>query len=71
MPTSRQIQCLRLTADGLRAKQIAPKMGVSVATVRGDLMWLYRLLGVINAAQAVELGLREGWLRRGNTKAAK
>lgn len=49
----RQEQCVRLLAEGLRADEIAARLGVGESTVRTHLHGAYRKLGVESGAQAV------------------
>jgi LuxR family transcriptional regulator len=51
--TPREIECLRLTAQGLTAKQIAFALGRSIATVNLHLTLATRKLGARNRVQAV------------------
>jgi LuxR family transcriptional regulator len=51
--TAREIECLRLTAQGLTAKQIAHKLGRAVGTVNLHLTLAIRKLGAKNRVQAI------------------
>ena len=51
--TARQMQVLKLIAQGLSNKQIAYEMGVSEATVKLHINALLRAIGVTNRTQAV------------------
>lgn len=58
----RQIQILRLMADGFSAGKIARELKISVGTVRTHQATIYKRLGVRNAAHAVSEGLRTGYI---------
>ncbi|MCS7350073.1 response regulator transcription factor [Thermoflexus sp.] len=60
--TPREIEVLRLLADGLANKEIAARMGISEHTVKFHVSSIYRKLGAANRAEAVRLGLRRGWI---------
>jgi LuxR family transcriptional regulator len=51
--TAREIECLRLTAQGLTAKQIAHKLGRAVGTVNLHLTLAIKKLGAKNRVQAI------------------
>jgi LuxR family transcriptional regulator len=51
--TPREIQCLRLTAQGLTAKEIAHRLGRAVGTINLHLNLAIRKLGARNRVQAV------------------
>lgn len=51
--TPREIECLRLTAQGLTAKQIAHRLGRAVGTVNLHLNLAIRKLGARNRVQAI------------------
>jgi DNA-binding NarL/FixJ family response regulator len=50
--TPRQSEIVSLIASGLEDKEIARRLGVSVATVRTQLQRLYRQIGVPNRSVA-------------------
>jgi DNA-binding NarL/FixJ family response regulator len=56
----RQVEILRLTADGLAAADIAERLGLSQHTVRNHLQGCMRKLGVHSRTQAVSLAIRRG-----------
>lgn len=60
MLTPRQTECLRLAALGLRNKQIAAALNISVSTVSIHMMDIYDRLGVPNRAAAVVAFWRMG-----------
>jgi LuxR family transcriptional regulator len=51
--TARERECLRLTAQGMTAKQIAHKLGRAVGTINLHLNLAIRKLGAKNRTQAV------------------
>jgi putative nucleotidyltransferase with HDIG domain len=61
--TRRQLQMLRMLAQGRRYKQIGEQLGISPSTVRSHLHDTYRRLGVSDRAQAVLLAARRGWIQ--------
>lgn len=60
MLTKRQVQVLKMAADGLLNKQIAIELGISPQTVKNHLYAVYQHLGAINRAHAVFLACRMG-----------
>ena len=61
--TPRQRTVLELMADGLTAKEIAARLGISERSVRTHISGLYRRLGVRGRVQAVALAMELGLLR--------
>ena len=61
--TEREIDLLRLVAEGHTNKEIASQLFVSSDTVNGHLDNIYRRLGVSDRAHAVAVALRGGLLR--------
>lgn len=61
--TPRELEVLRLLADGLANKAIAAELDISPRTVNFHLDNLYAKLGVASRTEAVVLALRRGWLR--------
>lgn len=57
---------LRLAAAGLSNAQIGRRLNVSADTVKADLTRIYSLLGAIDRAHAVGLGLRLGLISLGD-----
>jgi LuxR family transcriptional regulator len=51
--TAREIECLRLTAQGMTAKQVAHKLGRAVGTVNLHLNLAIKKLGAKNRVQAI------------------
>jgi DNA-binding CsgD family transcriptional regulator/signal transduction histidine kinase len=62
--TARELEVLRLLADGLTNKQIAHALKLSARTVNFHLDNMYSKLGVNSRTQAVVYALRQGWLSK-------
>lgn len=60
--TSREIEILRLAAEGNSSQQIAVALHISIATVKTHLQHIYEKLGVQDRAAAVAQALRGGIL---------
>jgi DNA-binding NarL/FixJ family response regulator len=58
--SERQLEILRLTAEGLSAADIATRLGLSLHTVRNHLQACIRKLGVHSKTQAVSLAIKRG-----------
>lgn len=58
----REQEVLRLAARGIRNKEIAGALSVSVRTVQNHLSHIFNKLGVASRTEAVVIGLRNGWL---------
>lgn len=58
--SDRQVEVLRLLAEGLDAAGIADRLGISVVTVRNHLQSCNRRLGVHSKTQAVSEAIRRG-----------
>jgi DNA-binding NarL/FixJ family response regulator len=58
--TPREIQVLRMIAEGLGNKEIASKLGISDHTVKFHISSTFAKLGAVNRAEAVTLGIRLG-----------
>ena len=61
--TARELEILRLTADGCSAPEIAEALALSTATVKTHLQNTYAKLGVSERAAAVATAIRRGLLR--------
>jgi two-component system nitrate/nitrite response regulator NarL len=61
--TARELEVLRLLADGLRAKQIAHELVISPKTVASHIERVLAKLGVHSRAEAIALAYREGLVR--------
>lgn len=60
-PSEREMEVLRLAAHGLRNKEIALRLDVSVRTVEGHLSHLFDKLGVTSRTEAIIYGAAHGW----------
>jgi len=60
--TGREAQVLQLVSRGLSNKAIGAELGITVRTVKGHLMSIYRKLKVGSRTEAVSCALREGWI---------
>jgi putative nucleotidyltransferase with HDIG domain len=58
----REVEVLRLLAEGKLYKQIAAELGLSPSTVRSHLHRVYTRIGVVDRTQAVLLATRRGWI---------
>jgi DNA-binding NarL/FixJ family response regulator len=58
--TARQVEILRLAAEGMATDEIAAKLGLSLHTVRNHLQSCIRKLGVHSKTQAVSAAIRKG-----------
>ncbi len=58
----REIECLRLLAEGLSSGAIADRLGISVFTARNHIRNCLRKLGLHSKAQAVSFAFRKGLL---------
>lgn len=61
--TTRQMEIVRLIAQGASNEQIAEALEISEQTVKNHLSAIFRKLGVHDRTQAVIYALRLGWLR--------
>lgn len=59
--TDRELEVLRLAAQGKANKEIARALDVSVRTVEAHLSHVFRKLSVGSRTEAVLFGLRQGW----------
>ncbi|HYQ66902.1 response regulator transcription factor [Actinophytocola sp.] len=60
--TAREIEVLRLTADGLQAVDIAGRLFLSVGTVRNYLTTIISKLAARNRVDAIRIARDSGWL---------
>ena len=60
--TPREIEVLRLVAQGLKNREIAARFDVAEQTVKNQLRTVMRKLGAPNRTQAVMAAVRHGWL---------
>jgi len=60
--TERENEILRWVAGGLQNKEIAQKLGISLATVRNHIHNILEKLEVHSKLEAVSLAFRQGWV---------
>jgi PAS domain S-box-containing protein len=60
--TSRETEILRWVAAGLQNKEVAQKLGISLATVRNHIHNILDKLQVHSKLEAVSLAFRSGWV---------
>lgn len=60
--TERELEVLRLAANGARTKEIAARMSVSVRTVEGHLTAIFNKLGVSSRIEAIMYAAARGWV---------
>jgi DNA-binding NarL/FixJ family response regulator len=60
--TARELEILRLAAQGLTNKAIGQQIGISDRTVQGHLATIYGKLGAASRTEAVTEALRRGWI---------
>jgi DNA-binding NarL/FixJ family response regulator len=60
--TGRELEVLRLAAQGLTNRAIGHQLGISHRTVQGHLASMYGKLGVSSRTEAVTEALRRGWI---------
>ena len=60
--TDRELDVLRLAAQGLTNRAIGHELGISHRTVQGHLANIYGKLGVNSRTEAVTEALRRGWI---------
>jgi DNA-binding CsgD family transcriptional regulator len=67
--TSREMEVLRHVAAGLQNKEVAQKLGLSVATIRNHIHNILEKLDVHSKLEAVSLAFRAGWVLPGDDPA--
>jgi DNA-binding NarL/FixJ family response regulator len=60
--TERELEILRLAAIGLRNKEIADRLFLSLRTVEGHLSHVFNKLGVASRTEAIMQAAAKGWL---------
>ncbi|MEV6943120.1 response regulator transcription factor [Streptomyces sp. NPDC051172] len=60
--TPREVEVLRLAADGTPTREIAEKLSLSVGTVRNHLNAVSRKTGARNRIDAIRIARQSGWL---------
>lgn len=63
-PTPRELDVLRLLAEGLANKQIADQLGVAEATVKTHVNGLMQKLGAASRTEAATRAYARGWIRK-------
>lgn len=63
--TGREIDIIKLAANGLGNKEIAEKLHLSRRTVEGNLRTIFNKLGVSSRLEAIVLAMRKGWVTLG------
>jgi two-component system response regulator DesR len=61
-PSDREIQVIRLIADGSTNDEIAAALGISVKTVESHLRRLFARYGTLSRTELAIRAVREGWL---------
>ncbi|MFN0179571.1 MAG: DNA-binding response regulator [Gemmatimonadales bacterium] len=72
--SARKVELLQLLADGLRAKEIAARLGLQRSTVAEYIGWLERRLGAATPGQLIAQAFRHGFivpLKRSNRAAER
>ena len=62
--TTRENEVLQCVANGLQNKEVAQKLGISVATARNHVHNILEKLEVHSKLEAVSLAFRRGWVER-------
>ena len=60
--TAREMEALRMSADGAEAKEVAERMCLSVGTVRNYLTAVVTTLNARNRVDAIRVARQSGWL---------
>ncbi|MGD1996451.1 MAG: response regulator transcription factor [Anaerolineae bacterium] len=60
--TDRELEVLRLAAQGITNYDIAQQLYISVRTVEAHLTHIYNKLGVSSRTEAVVYGIQQGWI---------
>ena len=60
--SDRELEVLKLAAQGNSNKEIAKKLSLSVRTVKAHLSSIFNKLSVASRTEAIVKGVREGWL---------
>jgi len=57
--TPRELEILNYIVIGLKDKEIAKRVGLSIGTIKKDIMNIYRKLNVNNRIKAAIIGVKE------------
>lgn len=60
--TARELEIIRLVAEGLTNKSIGAQLGINDRTVRGHLANIFGKLGAASRTEAVTEALKKGWI---------
>jgi DNA-binding NarL/FixJ family response regulator len=60
--TKRQLQILKMVAQGLQGKEIAQELGISTQTVKNHLTHVFARLGALNNVQAVYIAITRKYI---------
>ncbi len=60
--TGRETQILQLVSRGLSNRAIGDELGITVRTVKGHLLNIYKKLKVGSRTEAISCALKEGWI---------
>jgi len=60
--SQRELEVLRLSADGLSNKQIAKELSLGIRTIQTHWRNVFNKLGVSSRTEAIICGLRKGWI---------
>lgn len=63
-PTRRELEIVRLVAEGRPNKEVAEALGISLKTVESRLRHMFDRYDLQSRSQLAALALREGWLAR-------
>jgi DNA-binding NarL/FixJ family response regulator len=66
-PSEREMDVLRLVAQGFSNRAIGRKLGISDRTVQGHLANLFGKLGVATRTEAALLAVKMGWINLDET----
>ncbi|MCB0022044.1 MAG: response regulator transcription factor, partial [Caldilinea sp.] len=66
--TDREIDVLKLAAEGLTNRGIGRQLSISDRTVQGHLANIYAKLGVASRTEAVTKALQLGWIELSGSK---
>jgi NarL family two-component system response regulator LiaR len=66
--TERELEVLKLAAQGMSNCEIALELGISVRTVQTHLGHIFNKIGVGSRTEAVVYGLKKGWLSLVDTR---
>lgn len=61
-PSRREVEALRLIADGATNDEVASRLGISVKTVESHLRRMFGRYGVLSRTELAVIATREGWL---------